>query len=377
MLLGVVIHSARPYDAFAWIVKDSRQIPVLDGFVFALTLFRMPAFFVIAGFFAMFLIRRRTTMVFMHERMRRVLVPLLVMLFSVNLAQVWFLGLQTADRGRFIEDVLLPSFWNGSWTSHLWFLVCLAVYFTLAAAAAPWLRKLPAPEAGPGTSRTIDLMFYAVLAAAVLAPVGIAVLGSITAPALSQFLLGLVTTATLLDYLPFFAVGAMLCEYPRLLDRFARISVWVLVLAACGAVGLYVSGGRPHAAWKALHMVSTSLLTWMAIRAVFAFFREYADSPSMTFRYLSDASYSIYLFHHIVVVVVATWLLGVDLHPGVKFILVMAIASLVPLAVHHFLVRRYAVMQFLFNGVSRARNRATVSTGWSRMTPPVVEEKSP
>jgi hypothetical protein len=61
MLLGVVLHSARPYDSREWQVKDVDTLPMLDGLVEAIHLFRMPAFFVVAGYFAMFLVLRQPT----------------------------------------------------------------------------------------------------------------------------------------------------------------------------------------------------------------------------------------------------------------------------------------------------------------------------
>ena len=59
MLLGVVLHAARPYDSNDWQVKDAARLELLDGLVAGIHLFRMPAFFVVAGYFAMYLLVRR------------------------------------------------------------------------------------------------------------------------------------------------------------------------------------------------------------------------------------------------------------------------------------------------------------------------------
>jgi glucans biosynthesis protein C len=358
MLLGVVLHSARPYDSYAWRVKDAQTIPALDGVVATLHSFRMPAFFVIAGFFGMFLLSRPTA-VFLRERMRRVLVPLIAMLLSINLVQVWFLARQREVTGGFIDGVVLPALWNGRLASHLWFLSCLAIYFALTALLAPWLRRLATPPVQPRSTRADHAIFFTMLTLAVVAPLGVAIMGSLTAPALSLSLLGLVKLSTALLYLPFFAVGVMLCAFPVLLERFARCSVAVIVLGVCGAIGAYLTAGREEDLFKAVQVVSGSLLTWMAVRVVFAVFRQWANRPSVTFRYLSDASYSIYLFHHLVVIVTATWLLPVDIDAWFKFLIVLTTASLVSLGLHHFVILRHAWFGYLFNGraIASARRR--------------------
>ena len=124
----------------------------------------------------------------------------------------------------------------------------------------------------------------------------------------------------------------------------------LLGLALCGLAGLYLTDGRQHLAYRVINIVSWALLTWMVVRVVFSLFRDWANRPSPTFAYLSYASYSIYLFHHLVVIATATALLPLPLGGGVKFLIVLATASIVPLAIHHFLIRRYDVLGYLFNG---------------------------
>lgn len=224
MLLGVVLHSARPYSSGTWRVNDAHEIPVLDALGSTLHLFRMPAFFVVAGFFAMYLICRRSTPAFLRERMQRVGIPLLAMLLTVNMVQLWFLS---ADRASsmddFVSQTLLPALMDGNLASHLWFLACLALYFALTAALAPRLRRLAAMQSEGWSRRAANAVFLVALTAAVAAPLATAVAAKLV-PALHVHVLGMVRFSTVLEYLPFFAVGTMLCAYPRLLDRFARIT---------------------------------------------------------------------------------------------------------------------------------------------------------
>lgn len=370
MLLGVVLHAARPYDSHAWRVKDEARLALLDGLVWVIHLFRMPAFFVVAGFFAMYLLGRRDTPTFLRERFRRVLIPFVATLITVNVAQVW---VTVGDGGGagFLQGALLPAWASGSWVSHLWFLALLAVYFLVVALFAPLLRKLAAPTSAAWWGSRWAL--FLVLSAAVIAPLVVAVLVKLAGSALSTPVLGMFRPDELLWYLPCFAVGMLLQLWPQLMDRFARCSVPLFALAVWGAVGAYLTEGREEVAYRAANIVATALLSWMVVRVVFSLFRDWADRPSRVFGYLSDASYSIYLFHHLTVIVIATALLPVELGAGVKFAIVLAVASALPLAIHHFLIRRSAVLAYLFNGRRSSGKRREKETLGAEPAPRPLE----
>ena len=175
MLLGVVLHSARPYDSGIWQVKDVARLGLLDGLVNAIHLFRMPAFFVVAGYFAMYLLLRQPASAFVRRRLRRVLVPMLATLLTFNLVQVWLVA-GTGGAAGFIHGALLPSWASGRWVSHLWFLVVLAVYFMLVAALAPLLRRLADATAQASGWSDGRWVLALILGVVVMIPIPVAVL---------------------------------------------------------------------------------------------------------------------------------------------------------------------------------------------------------
>ncbi len=355
MLLGLVLHSARPYSSGDWRVNDPAQWAPLDVVGSVLHLFRMPAFFVVAGFFAMYLIGRRTTPQFIRERSRRTLVPFVVTLLTLNVLQAWFVARQVeGDTSPLWSSVVLPQLWDGSLVSHLWFLVCLAAYFALTAVAAPLLRRLGNARMPWSANRWgPSIAIFVLVAGAAFYRVGIAVVDKLTAPLLHENVLGLIMPFTVLEYLPFFAVGLVLCAFPQVMDRFARVNFVVLGLALLGAAGVHFLAAEATTLQKALRLVSEVVLVWMIIRALFALFQRIANRPSPAVRYLSDASYSVYLFHHLVVIVAATLLIPVGLPPALKFFMVLATAAIVSLAAYHLLIRRSPLLSYLFNGAIR------------------------
>lgn len=347
MLLGIVLHAINPYGLDgSWLVADRARSEVLETIAVSIHLFRMPAFFVVSGYFSMLLLRRRPRPEFLRERLRRTLLPMLAVLLSFNLAQVWFLGPRAPADG-FVRGVLLPALHDGQWLGHLWFLLYLALYCLalaalrprlLAFADGPWPARLARPRA-----------FAALLGIAALVPLGNAVAAH-ALPLLAQQVAGLVNPEELLDHAPFFAVGCLLQANAVLLRRFSSVGAAQWLVGGAALLALSLLPERGGIAATAMAIVARALLAWCLVRLVFAAFARWARGPSATFRYLSDASYSMYLFHHLCVVVVATALLPLPWAAPAKFAVVLACAALLPLAMHHFLVRPYAPMRWLFNG---------------------------
>src|ERR1700686_5004016 len=81
LLLGLVLHAARsfiPTSSRFWIIQDSHPSTTLAVLFFAIHVFRMTTFFLIAGFFAHMSFHRRGAWGFIRDRLQRIAVPLLV-----------------------------------------------------------------------------------------------------------------------------------------------------------------------------------------------------------------------------------------------------------------------------------------------------------
>src|SRR5512138_2106610 len=78
LILGVFFHAAESFGPGNnyWAIVDCSPSNVLEAVRFACHSFRLELFFIIAGFFARFLLVRRGTGAFARNRMQRILVPL-------------------------------------------------------------------------------------------------------------------------------------------------------------------------------------------------------------------------------------------------------------------------------------------------------------
>lgn len=148
MLLGLVFHAAWFFCPiyFGHTLSD---VGASTGYLFFFAWvhqFRMQVFFLIAGFFACLLIRKRGLGSFAKNRFMRVVVPLgisMVTLFPLMKLQYLRGGLES---GRILSDEpLMTQYWKSlqdivwadEWIVHLWFLHCLILIYAIA-----WLLKL-------------------------------------------------------------------------------------------------------------------------------------------------------------------------------------------------------------------------------------------
>lgn len=350
MLLGVVLHSAYPYsDGARWLVRDPQRNPFFQALTHGIHLFRMPAFFLIAGYFATLLLSKSKPADFLRERLRRIGVPLLSTLFTLNLLQTWLLQTRSTAHSWLPSGDEMQLMWSsGSIVGHLWFLVYLLIFCTLIAAGAASVRRFavsrwPAWLAG-------DVGFGTLLGLAMACSVGAVAAGHLAPAVLNHEYLGLVDPSELLAYLPFFCVGLLLETNEALLLRFSTPGPYTLLAGLAALAAMMASTGLHGLAGKSLRLLASTLLVWVVIRMLFSAFRRIASGASPLFRYLSDASYSIYLMHHLIVVALASWLLTVHWGAWLKFGIVLSVTVCLSLAIHHFLVLRHPLLRFLFNG---------------------------
>ncbi|QDT11778.1 acyltransferase family protein [Planctomycetes bacterium K23_9] len=78
MLLGIVLHAALSFAPFPWPVQDSQQSEMYEVLFAFIHGFRMPLFFMLSGFFTAMLWRKRGLASLIKQRIRRILLPLVI-----------------------------------------------------------------------------------------------------------------------------------------------------------------------------------------------------------------------------------------------------------------------------------------------------------
>ncbi len=139
MLLGIVLHGSLPYFSrmagfeSIWPADDDQSTLLFLVFEFIHT-WRMPTFFLLAGFFAHLVLDRRSTSAFALDRLKRIALPLALFgaVMAVIIPPIWVYGWYGVISLEIFRDVLkdrqdLDS--SGELVAHLWFLYYLLLLY--------------------------------------------------------------------------------------------------------------------------------------------------------------------------------------------------------------------------------------------------------
>jgi glucan biosynthesis protein C len=309
MLLGVVVHTVVSYTTVpmgeAWGFKDQQTNFAFDVVLAGLHSFRMPVFFVMAGFFAALLVERRGLAVFTRNRAVRVAVPLAVGYVILLPLTEW--GFSYANqRGAGVVSTWQSSleetrgmFYRAD-TGHLWFLYFLLYYYALSLLAC---RVVPASWAARGQE---------VFARCMASRFGALPFSAAVAGACAFMPSGVLDTSTsflpsplpLFAYCVFYGFGWLLWGWREHLSQLCSslVSKAVLALLLFGGHSVFVlshldSGATGVTASSAAAGLFGALTAWVAIYFWIGLFLRVAAEPNRVVRYLTDASYWIYLVH--------------------------------------------------------------------------------
>lgn len=357
ILIGVLLHASNLYRIDStWIVVDTDQHSIYTMVWAVIHAFRMPAFFFISGYFFALTLRKYGAAKLLGIRLPRIVIPTVVVALLFNVPQAVLID----QSRRGIGLVMDPAFWiYGAWVSHLWFLVYLALYFAFTAAISrPFVRLVDYCEkVVAGKCGAFDgLLMFLLLAAAFLTVFGVLQTAVTLQPRLYQEgLLGV--SGYRLGWFYIFFMTGFVAQASRPL--FGGIQRWGWIsFVIGGALWLLQATTAPDSLpWRGIASLTQAILTLGYVVLTMAFFQRLFNHDSRVWRYLSDASYTIYLVHHVVVVGVGYYLLGFPFPHWAKFLLVCASSVTLSLAFHHFLVLRFSLMRFLFNGHYDNRRR--------------------
>lgn len=358
MLLGIPYHVALSYQPGQdFIVHSGEGVRGFPQFADAVHLFRMPAFFVIAGYFALLLLARREPMAWLKGRFLRLGLPFLTCVVTLVPAMnlvCELSNLPVAEALRSWRENSLTS--GGYWVRHLWFIVVLLYFCTAAALLA---ARMPAVRSG-FLPRAVDEWVARNFPVALLG-LGVAI-GAWEALALEAFYrAGLATMLPqqilrldeAIIFAPWFVLGCVLVRARATLRRVTAFSLPVALVAIAGT-----------AAWLLVHkdvapMTERFIGTFAALAAtqvLIAGARRLLDRPIPLVRKLTDASFVIYLFH-LPLITLFVWLAQpLPVPPLLKALAIMALSFVLSYAIW-LVIGRIRSMSLLYEGIVPSRPR--------------------
>lgn len=343
MTLGIFLHAARVYDGSgSWRISDSTSHSAFGLVVDLIHLYRMPAFFIVSGLFSLLIFDRFGPGQFLALRIRRLALPFFTTLLTVNVMQEWFLA-------RFVYSNADQAFAVSAWVGHLWFLGYLMLYVLTVWAllgSHDWSRAAVGILERVVRGKFCLLRLYLVF---IVAFAGLRFVQQALGISYIKFL-GFFDSTELIDYFLYF-IGGLICFRSQNVYRaITRLEpVGVLLAAALGALVLSElprSFGASDA-WHAMLRQSAAFFGAIFFMGLFVLL---FSKSSRVARFFSDASYTIYLFHHFLVMVFAWALLSLPWSPVAKYFVVVMLCVAATSCLHMFLISRVPTLRLFFNG---------------------------
>jgi glucan biosynthesis protein C len=364
MLLGIVLHASFFYLIDAGIRKDTPSLflVLITGFIHQ---FRMPLFFILAGFFAAMLMSKYGLRLTAINRMKRVLIPFAISLLTILPVTMWSVlsMIISGMQGKMIfisnltdlqpvlkimEENNLPARLS---PMHLWFLYYLMIFYLFIPVYEYLLDVVRRRDWESGirhalSSPWIIIPFSLVTAFTLLPFKGAAVMVNDR--------LFIPTPEILLYYGVFFTLGYGFFSYREILETFQRHTgtycVAALLMFVWGFVPGYMeSRGSESTAVHLLAVLFNALSTWLFIYYLTGLFLRYFDTDTPVIRLLSRSSYWIYLVHFPVVFILGLLLMNLGMSDVVKFFILTFLTSVICYYSYMLLVR-FTWISVLLNG---------------------------
>jgi len=385
MILGVIFHTSLVYyvtdSGVGWAVRDSQQSTVFNGIIHWIHIFRMPVFFIVAGFFTALLIKRNGKSLLLRDRFQRVMVPL---------ALFWPIMNMLCDEGLYASKLLMQgeayqwrgleqSLFNSTTTHHLWFLYFLSIFYFLTVVLIQLSKqfgvfdyfirnmfignKLNRNNLNHKIEKFSTYWKFVPLLFAVPAAICNYSLGeyNVDAPVEWTFKFGIFAF-----YYCYFLLGMVLFVSKNGLQELMSGTKWYLgfivlsfVIVNIGYNIEFLRDGKVTGGFTVYGVYAKALSTCSLSLLVFNFYTKFMKFSGPISKYVTDASYWIYLIHFPLTIWISGGLMNVQIGVYSKFLIVVMLTMTASLITYQLFVRS-SWLGVLLNG-KRLSGRHAVS----------------
>ena len=344
MLMGVLLHALVLY-----LEPEDGSEPVLwIGMLFLwIHNWRMPLFFMLAGFFAALSLDRKSPMAFSWDRLYRIGFPIVLWWLIVAPIPLWSALRDGAD---------LPTL------DHLWFLYYLVLMYAVAVVIRPLIPTQIISLIDLSLRSRWMLLLWAIPITAFSIVGRDNGLFNIQPEYIGEIELGFFFFSV-----TFFCLGWRLFHHQNLFSTIASLwwSITALILALVALVSaltIWLAFDEELTSLASLLWVNglSSCATLLSILGLTGLCLRLVTAPSKLLSFWVELSYPIYFFHGLVVFSLGEFFLETD-WPAFGAIAVNTVASTVISILLYFVFIRYTPLSWMFMGYKKAWFR------WSKL----------
>jgi peptidoglycan/LPS O-acetylase OafA/YrhL len=370
ILIGFVFifHSGRFFDTGGWHVKNAETFFGVQVWTTFLANWMMPAIFVVSGasvFFAM----RGSNGKFVKDRVLRLLVPLVVGIFTHVAVQVY---LERVTHHQFVGTFFefLPHYFNApydgrdgnfAWMGlHLWYLLVLFMFSILLLPLFRFLKGRGANALNKfGGALALPLVVYALAI-----PIAYLMVNLDPRTTLGMRNMG---GWPLPIYMLFFIYGFVVISHAGLQERIKQQRWLSLALGVAGIAVLFAlwgaQGDAPIGTPRYAQIFTVfSISSWCWVLAIFGFGMKHLTFNKPYLQPLNEAVLPFYVLHQSVLIYVGYVVVQWDIPALAKWLIIapLSFAIIVGLIA---IIRRVNVLRFLFGMKPLPRSVQSAPTG--------------
>jgi surface polysaccharide O-acyltransferase-like enzyme len=359
--LVVMVHAAVTYSCLGdWYYYEPANLDAFSFLLFGIFLsftqaFSMGLLFLIAGYFVPESFDRKGPARFLRDRAIRLGIPTLIYMLFINPAIIYYLlAFQwqgpRPPLGEYLANYILSLEFLGE-SGPMWFALALLIFSAIYAAfrlLSHSRSKQPHEQKIPGHLAVVGLILLISAGAFTIRlfqPIGTSVLNMqlcFFSSYIALFLVGILARRNdwLLRIPSSFALAWLKA------GLIVGSAFWLAIVyfggMASGDISAYSGGwhwqSAAYALWESFFAVAASL-------GFIAVFREHFNSRGRLTGFLSDNSFSVYLFHPPVLILVSLALKDLACHPLAKFVLCSALAVPLCFLAGGFIFRRIPLLR--------------------------------
>jgi glucans biosynthesis protein C len=349
ILLIFSFHVARFFNEEDWHVKNDQLDFGMTVYVAVLAQFIMPLFFILSAIAIYYALQRRTGRDFMRERRNRLLIPLILGIFTHIPLQVY---IERVTHGQFRGTYwqFIPHYFDGwygfggnfAWMGlHLWYLLMLFLFSWLL---LPVFQRIRVAEGA--TERLADffsrsgmvyLFFIPIMLVEIIVGLSPETIGMRSFGGWSPF-----------TYLVIFFLGYLLAtnaRYRPAIERLRFVSLTLsLLLLAIGYslemadISIYSYALAPF----------RGLNTWAWLLTFLGFASRHLNFSNGFLKYANEAVLPFYILHQTVIVTIGFFVRDWEWAVFPKYLFLAATSFAVIMVMYELIVKRIGVLRLLF-----------------------------
>jgi peptidoglycan/LPS O-acetylase OafA/YrhL len=358
VILLIIFHTAMLF-AFGtpYFIQNADLSVEMLIFVFVVNIFHMPLFFFLAGMSTSYSLNFRTGKEYLKERLRRILIPLILGILIVIPPIVYFerRAWWSATRynsenfnGTFIE--FYPLFFEiGTFDYyHLWFIAYLFIFSLVALKLfLRWKKdegkqKISSMAEKFGKGKKIFLFSLPLI----IFNVSLRWIF----PGISKLFID--DLANVLSYLSIFIFGFLIVSdsrFEKSIDRNKKVALTLAIITSFIVIIFLGPGYDPfgNPVGYAIYWTSFSFSGWCWLIAIYGYGKKYLTKQNSYINYLSKIALPMYIIHLTVIIMIGFYVLQWEAHWAIKF-LIITTSSLIITILLCIIIKTNNVTRFIF-----------------------------